>query len=232
MKRWPFVWFGVLFVAMLLSPQFAGAALARYIVLEGNVGYLRVAKTDKDLASGIAAALNHLAATNAIAGIVVDLRFAAGNDMGDLRGIEQQLEQPKLPLAILINGQTDGASAKVAEDLREENTGLVFGSAAENFQPDISVPINSDDEKKLVNDPYAELPESYSVDASTNLLPLVEIDHTTEADLVREKIKDGDQDDSDHPPAPQKPFIHDPVLARGVDFIKGVAALHLSAAQP
>ncbi len=232
MKRWSFVWFGVSFVGILLSPQFAGAALARYVVLEGNVGYLRVAKTDKDLASGIAAALNHLAATNAIAGIVVDLRFAGGNDMGDLRGIEQQLEQPKLPLAILINGQTDGASAKVAEDLREENTGLVFGSAAENFQPDIPVPINSDDEKKLVNDPYAELPESYTVDASTNLLPLVEIDHTTEADLVREKIKDGDQDDSDHPAVPQKPFIHDPVLARGVDFIKGVAALHLSAAQP
>ena len=233
MKRWKFAWFGVLAAATLFFPQLAGAALTRSVVFDGNVGYLCIAKTDKGLVDGIPAALNHLEATNTIAGIVVDLRFADGNDMNDLPAIERQLEQPKLPLAILINSQTAGSSAKLAEDLREENTGLVFGSSAENFQPDIAVPINSDDEKKFFSDPYAELPRGiYSTDSSTNLLPLVEIDHTTEADLVREKIKDGDQDDSDHPVAAQTPFIHDPVLARGADFIKGVAALHLSAAQP
>lgn len=233
MKRWMFVLTGVLSVAVLLVPRWAGAALARSVVFEGNVGYLRIGKTDKDLLDGIPAALNRLEATNAIAGIVVDLRFAGGIDTADLQAIERQLEQPKLPLAILINGQTAGASAKLAEDLREENTGLVFGSAAENFQPDIQVSINSEDEKMFLSDPYAELRRGiYAVDSSTNLLPLVEIDHTTEADLVREKIKDGDQDDSDHAITPQNPFIHDPVLARGVDFIKGVAALHLSAAQP
>lgn len=233
MKRWMLACVGVLCVAILMSPQLAGAALARCVVFDGNVGYLRIAKTDKSLVDGIGAALNRLQTTNAIAGIVIDLRFAGGNDTDDLPAIERQLEQSKLPLAILINGQTAGASAKLAEDLREENTGLVFGSAAENFQPDIAVPINSEDEKKFLNDPYAELPRGgYGVDSSTNLLPLVEIDHTTEADLVREKIKDGDQDDSDHAVTPQKPFIHDPVLARGADFIKGVAALHLSAAQP
>jgi len=224
-----FACLGVVSVAILMFPQLAGAALARSSVFDGNVGYLRIAKTDKGLVDGIAAALNRLQTTNAIAGIVVDLRFAEGSDTDDLQAIERQLEQLKLPLAILINGQTAGASAKLAEDLREENTGLVFGSAAETFQPDIAVPISSEDEKAFLNDPYAEL--SRGVD-STNLLPLVEIDHTTEADLVREKIKDGDQDDSDHAATPQKPFIHDPVLARGVDFIKGVAALHLSAAQP
>ncbi len=68
------------------------------------------------------------------------------------------------------------------------------------------------------------------------------IDHTTEADLVREKIKDGDQEGDFVSPlvtAPQGPlspnetgpqggFIRDPVLARGVDFIRGLAALRLS----
>lgn len=239
MKRWLFVCcFGLLSAAALLcSPQWAGAALARSVVLENNVGYLNIAGTDKGLVDGIPAALNRMESTNSIAGIVVDLRFAGGNDTDDLPAIEHLLTQTKLPLAILINGQTAGASAKLAEDLREENTGLVFGSAADNFQPDIPIRANADDEKKFLKDPYADPPHSVSsADSSTNLLPFVDIDHTTEADLVREKIKDGDQDDvnlnSGHPPVPQKPFIRDPVLARGVDFIKGVAALHLSSNQP
>ena len=231
MKRWS-VYFAA-FSAVILLPQLASAALSKYVVLENNIGYLRIANTDRNTLNDISAALTRLQCTNAIAGIVVDLRFAGGNDVGDLASIEHLLKQPKLPLAILINSQTAGASAKLAEDLREENSGLVFGAAANNFQPDIMVPSNADDEKKFLDDPYAALPPGISnPDSSTNLVPLVEIDHTTEADLVREKIKDGDQDDSTARQAPQMPFIHDPVLARGVDFIKGVVALHLSSNQP
>ena len=231
MKRWS-VCFAA-FSALILLPQLAAAALGKFVVLENNVGYLRIAKTDKNTLDEIPGALTRLQDTNTIAGIVVDLRFADGNDTQDLASIERMLEQPKLPLAILINGQTAGSSAKLAEDLREENTGLVFGAAAENFQPDIAVPSNADDEKRFLDDPYATLPPGLSnLDTSTNLVPLVEIDHTTEADLVREKIKDGDQDDTTAQPVPQKPFIRDPVLARGVDFIKGVVALRLSSNQP
>jgi len=54
------------------------------------------------------------------------------------------------------------------------------------------------------------------------------IDHTSEADLVREKIKDGDEDEQSAPPRPvepQKPFIRDPVLARAVDLIEGLAVV-------
>jgi hypothetical protein len=230
-RRLSCVWLGVLPLALFFSPQRAGATLDRSVVLENNVAYLHIAKTDGALSAAIPAALNRFQASNTIAGIVVDLRFANGNDVDDLPAVEQLLKQPKLPLAILINGQTSGASAKLAEDLREENTGLVFGSASENFQPDITVPANAEDERKFLNNPYAAAPHSASADSSTNLLPFVDIDHTTEADLVREKIKDGDQDDTDHISAPQKPFIRDPVLARGVDFIKGVAALHLKTNQ-
>ncbi|HEX3624313.1 MAG TPA: hypothetical protein VH280_02700 [Verrucomicrobiae bacterium] len=235
MKRWLSFCLGLLpVVALLLAPQWAGAALGRYIVLENNVGYLHIAGTDKGLMDGIPAALIRLESTNSIAGIVVDLRFAAGNDTGDLPAIERALQQTKLPLAILINGQTAGASEKLAEDLREENTGLVFGSAAANFQPDIPVRANADDEKGFLKDPYAAPTLGVStIDLNTNLLSYVDIDHTTEADLVREKIKDGDQDAAtDHPSTLAMPFIRDPVLARGVDFIKGVAALRLAANQP
>ena len=55
-------------------------------------------------------------------------------------------------------------------------------------------------------------------DSSTNFLPFVDVDHTSEADLVREKIKDGSEDESKAPTSEQtksqKPFINDPVLAK------------------
>ena len=49
----------------------------------------------------------------------------------------------------------------------------------------------------------------------------------SEADLVRQKIKDGDEDESipPHVAEPQQPFIRDPVLARAVDLIKGLAVV-------
>lgn len=232
MKRWLSVCFAA-FCGTILLPQLAAAALGKYVVLENNVGYLRIAKMDKNTLDDIPAALTRLQSTNTITGLVVDLRFAGGNDTDDVPSIEHLLEQPKLPLAILINSQTTGASAKLAEGLREENSGLVFGAAADNFQPDIAVPSNPADEKRFLDNPYAAPPLNLSgSDTSTNLVTLVDIDHTTEADLVREKVKDGDQDDTMAQPAPQKPFIRDPVLARGVDFIKGIAALHLTANQP
>lgn len=231
MKSWP-VFFAA-FSAVILLPHLAGAALGKCVILEKNIAYLRIARTDKSTLDDIPAALTRLRSTNTIEGIVVDVRFADGNDTQDLAAIERLLEQPKLPLAILINAQTSGASAKLAEDLREENTGLVFGSPAENFQPDIAVPSIPADQKRFLDNPYAAPSPSVSnPDTSTNLISLVEIDHTTEADLVREKIKDGDQDDTTAQPVPQKPFIHDPVLARGVDFIKGVVALRLTSNQP
>jgi hypothetical protein len=182
---------------------------------------------DKSLLTDLPAALSSMQATNQIAGLVLDLRFANGSDGAGLEVVESQLEQTKLPLAILINGQTAGSAARLAEDLREANTGLVIGSAEGNFEPDITVTVSTNDERTFIKNPYNALAQdSTNLDSSTNLLPYVDIDHTTEADLVREKIKDGDEDDSNAPAAvPEKPFIRDPVLARGVDFIKGLAAL-------
>ena len=215
--------------AVGLHSQTASATLAKTMVLEGNVGYLRVARTDNALPRDIPAALNSLQATNAIAGLVLDLRFADGDDFNSLNAVEGELEQTKLPLAILINGQTAGAAARLAEDLRESNSGLVFGSAEGSFEPDIAVAVSTNDERTFLKNPYGvPVQDGTNFESSTNLLPYVDIDHTTEADLVREKIKDGDQDDSTASApaaAPEKPFIHDPVLARGVDFIKGLAAL-------
>jgi len=108
---------------------------------------------------------------------------------------------------------------------------LVFGSATADLKPDITVMVNTNDESAFFKNPYAALAESVtnSSSATNSFSPF--IDHTSEADLVRAKIKDGDQDEDSppaHPAEPQKPFIHDPVLARAVDLIKALAVVHQS----
>jgi hypothetical protein len=232
MRRLLNCWFyGVLFaVAACLSPRTANADLTKSSVLENNVGYVGVARIGKDFPDEIGSALATLEATNKIAGIVVDLRFAGGSDFDSLKSTEDVLEQKKLPLAILVNAQTSGAAASLALDLREANAGLVFGSPTTNLQPDVAVSVSAKDEKDFLKNPYGVMaPAATNAASSTNFLPFVDIDHTTEADLVREKIKDGEQDDAPgQPPAPRKSYIRDPVLAHGVDFIEGVAALHLN----
>jgi hypothetical protein len=224
-------WSAVLFAgAVLLEPQIAHAALAKSSLLESNVCYLRIEQTGKTLPDEIGAAIGGLAGTNRIAGIVLDLRFAGGSDFDSLKPTEDALIHAKLPLAILVNEKTTGAAASLARDLRTANAGLVFGSALANLQPDIAVSAGTNDEQDLLTHPYGVMAMSdTNSTARTNLLPFVDVDHTTEADLVRARIKDGEQDETTaQAPAAPKEFIRDPVLAHGVDFIEGVAALHLS----
>jgi hypothetical protein len=232
MRQSPKCWlYAVLFAgAVLLEPRIAHAALAKSSLLESNVCYLRIEQMGKNLPDEIAAAINGLSATNTVAGIVLDLRFAGGSDFDSLKATEDLLVQKKLPVAILVNEETTGAAASLARDLRTANAGLVFGSALANLQPDIEISAGTNDERDLLTHPYGVMAMSdTNSTATTNLLPFVDVDHTTEADLVRQKIKDGEQDDTTaSAPVAPKQFIRDPVLAHGVDFIEGVAALHLS----
>jgi len=118
-------------------------------------------------------------------------------------------------------------------------------------QPDIAVTVTAGDERALFDNPYRTIVtgNTNSSPASTNFLPYV--DHTSEADLVRQRQKDGklikmpmsredlmreksdgSGDDEESSPAraaePQKPVIRDPVLARAVDLVKGVAIIRES----
>jgi hypothetical protein len=214
--------------AILLAAQFpARADLIQSAVFENDVAYLRAGQVEKNLAEEIQSAQSALAASNKIAGTVLDLRFAGGDDLDSAKAVVDLFAQGKLPLAILVNGETRGAAAKLAADLRATRAGLIFGDS-EKIKPDIAIVVKVEDEKKFLENPFGTLAQdgTNSIPATNDSLPF--IDHTSEADLVRAKIKDGDEDEN-FPPAqqaePQKPFIRDPVLARAVDLIKGLAVV-------
>jgi len=203
--------------------------LASSRVLEKNVAYLCVAAVGKNLAAEIQSAQNAMAATNKIAGTVLDLRFAGGDDLAAAKAAADLFAAKKLPLAILVGSGTRGAALTLATTLREARDGLVFGSAVAELKPDIAVTLNIADEKFYFDNPYASpaQTETNASPATNSFSPF--IDHTSEADLVRAKIKDGDQNENlmpSRPTEPPKPFIHDPVLARAVDLIKALTVVN------
>jgi hypothetical protein len=209
-------------------------ALVKSAVLESNVAYLRVSQVGKNLADEIRAAQGALAVSNKIAGTVLDLRFADGDDSVAAQAAANLFAAKKLPLAILVNGGTRGEAVALAAILHEAHEGLIFGSATQGtktagpFLPDIVVAVGPEDERVLMENPYATPArnDTNSPAATNNLLPFV--DHMSEADLVRAKIKDGEGFEPvpvQRASEPPKPFIRDPVLARAVDLIKGLAVV-------
>ncbi len=203
-------------------------------VLESNVAYLRVNDAGKDLATQIQSAESALTISNQIAGTILDLRFATGADADAVKATADLFAAKKSPLAILVNGETRGAAEQLATDLHASRAGLIFGSATASLQPDIAVTVSTVDEKQFFQNPYLVIAPKL-VNSFTNSDGTVSnnnftamIDHTSEADLVRQKIKDGEGDDEDMPvvrPVPAKPVIRDPALARALDFLKALALL-------
>ncbi|MBU6409827.1 MAG: hypothetical protein KGR98_05510 [Verrucomicrobia bacterium] len=225
MRRSVVVW---ILAGLLAAVSGTAADLAKSSVFESSVAYLRVSNVGRKLPGEIQAAEKKLTAKNGLAGTILDLRFAAGTDDVSARDAAAFLEHEASPVAILINSRTRDAAVILAEDLRASRAGLTFGGAAAGLQPDVAVAVDLNREKAFMAHPYGTFSTNQIADGGTNdFLPFV--DHTTEADLVRARVKDDAADDSLGPERPVKPFIRDPVLARGVDFVKGLAALNPSA---
>jgi hypothetical protein len=226
----------MLMVALCL-PVLARAEndLIKSSVFENDVAYLRVANVDKNLIGEIETARNTLMSSNKLAGFVIDLRFAGGEMTESAAGTADLLAHEKLPVAILVNDQTRGAALELAKKLHATHSALVFGAAGPQIQPDITVSVDAADEKIFFENPYSVVTTNAVARArdTNDFLPF--IDHTSEADLVRARIKDGEDGPIAAPERmpereadPAKPFLRDPVLARGMDFIKGLAVLRLS----
>ena len=267
-------------------------ALGQYAVIENNVAYVRVSRVAGNLPGELGAASRALTATNKVTGVVLDLRFAGGDDYGAAQETAKLLAAPKAsrplagPLVVLVNGGTCGAAETVVAALRKAGAALIVGSPtagaamtfkefalkdgerlliamtpvkvdgqaipSDGLKPDIAVTVKADDERAFWQNPYGTpAPDNSNFKAATNsFLPFV--DRISEADLVREKKKDGklvnfppppgparsptrknsddSNNDEDSVPSraaePQRPVLRDPVLARAVDLVKGLAVMH------
>jgi C-terminal processing protease CtpA/Prc len=123
--------------------------LSKVSVLEKSFGYFRAGTIETNFDEKFESAYKDLAATNKLKGLVLDLRFAGGTDYSAAAKTADlfiKKEQPllswgdasanssnktnaiSLPLAILVNHETSGASEALAAMLRDADVGLVLGT--------------------------------------------------------------------------------------------------------
>jgi hypothetical protein len=214
---------------ILFAAQTAGLAGGVEIVplsaslLENNVLRLRVAHLTVNFGQEFLAAQP----TNQVTGVVLDLRAADG-DKNAVAAASGFFAARNVPLVILVNGQTRGAAATLATNLRAAGDGILVGSTNFTAQtPDIAVTVTAADEIIFLTNPFFSpaTPKPVFLSGTNNFAEFV--DHTSEDDLVRKRVKDGEEDDSATPRvAPAQPVIRDPALARALDLFKALAALH------
>jgi hypothetical protein len=127
----------------------AGGLLGAPSIFDEEIAYLRVGGVEDGLAAEVGAAWATAAATNKLKGLVLDLRYAQGDDYAaaaataDLfvkkaqpllnwgKGVVQSKAKTNaisLPVAVLVNHQTAGAAEALAAALRETGAGLLLGS--------------------------------------------------------------------------------------------------------
>jgi hypothetical protein len=190
-------------------------------------------------------------ASRPVAGPLVVL--VNGGTSGGAEALVAELR--KAGVALIIGSRTAGAAMTFKEFALKDGERLLIATTpvkvdgqpmpSSGLRPDIAVAVGADQERALWDNPYGTLAQNAgpAQAASNRFLPF--IDHTSEADLVRQKQKDlkslnvpptasragNDDSDSDDDSAPspaavpQKPVLRDPVLARGVDLVKGLAVV-------
>jgi hypothetical protein len=123
--------------------------VSRTSLFEKAFGYLRIPDVTAAVPEGLANAVQQLRATNALQGLVLDLRYADGFDYAAAAAVADRflsVEKPllswgdtalrsavkadaiTLPTAVLINQRTVGAAEALAAALRENGAALLIGS--------------------------------------------------------------------------------------------------------
>jgi len=118
-------------------------------VFDGEIGYVRVERVGNELANAVRDAYKKLARSNKLDGVILDLRYAAGDDYASAAATAElfvKKGQPlldwgtgmvrskddgdsiSLPVAVLVNHQTAGAAEALAAVLRETGSGLILGN--------------------------------------------------------------------------------------------------------
>jgi hypothetical protein len=121
--------------------------LSKKEIFDSGFAYLRVGEVARGLAAEMKSALVELGAANQVRGLVIDLRYAEGEDYAavveaadsffateqllltwdDRKGFSREKQEANdLPLAVLINGETRGAAEALAAVLKQAG-GLLIG---------------------------------------------------------------------------------------------------------
>ena len=127
----------------------ARSKISRSLIYDGGIAYLRVPEVFAGLSSEVRRHCETFNATNKLKGLVLDLRFAQGEDYAaaaavvnlfieeekDLldwgQGMERSTAKTNAlnwPVVVLVNSETAGAAEALAGLLRETGTGLILGS--------------------------------------------------------------------------------------------------------
>lgn len=145
------------------APEMAtssGPRALRASVLADDLAYLRLTKIDADMARKAGETLSSWQATNRVAGIVLDLRFATGDDYrAAVRVADYFIEAEmillkwgtetgrstgktnaiKAPISILVNRQTAAAAEALAAILRQNHAGLILGNRTAGQTADFKI---------------------------------------------------------------------------------------------
>jgi hypothetical protein len=132
------------------APEPRATALAGTLEFEGAYACFQVDRVTAGLAAELASARERISASNLLQGLVLDLRFAAGEDYSEAASVADLFvadERPLLswegrtkhstakpdawrqPLIVLVNRETAGAAEALAGMLRQTERGLLIGSA-------------------------------------------------------------------------------------------------------
>lgn len=143
-------------------------------------------------------------------------------------------------VGLLIGGTTSGRASifktfplSNGDQLRVAVANVTLGngkSLTNGLKPDIAVRASLADERAWLHDPFKVLhPPAWARTSDTNNVAAVPHPRFNEAELVREHAAGEDQDEPDDtsPVIDQSgpPLVADPVLARALDLLKGLAVV-------
>ena len=261
----------------------AGPRVSKAEVFQGDILYIRVAQVGEGLSEAIARTWSNPGSTNGVNGLILDLRYAGGDDYAAAAAAADlfvKKEQPLLdcgngivraqtksnaicvPVAVLVNRQTTEAAEAMAAVLRKTGTALLLGGktagqaqvtqefplkngvrlriatamiqlgdgsalTTEGLTPDIVVAVNPAEEQKYFADAFqtlakTNLPVGTGIAGAT---PATRRPRLNEAELMRER-REGLSEASLNAPResePEQPIVRDPVLARALDLLRGLA---------
>lgn len=260
------------------TPPRSGPPVSKSAVLDGTFGYLRISHVGAKLDESLAAEFAKLGGSQ-LKGLLLDLRYAAGSDQkaatraanlflaterllltvdGEAQRSTAKTNALQLPTAILINRETSGAAELLAALLRQNQVGLLIGTATTGGIRQFKEFTLSTGQRLRIATGETKLGDGQAM-PSSGLRPDIAVTvgseeekafyaepyrlpgkaastnapaRLNEAELVR-RLNAGESLDA-HPgpsaPAVSTPQVRDPALARALDLLKGLAVVR--AAKP